>query len=196
MAELVLVRHGETEWSRTGRHTGVTDLALTAHGSDQARALGRVLAGRRFGLVLASPRLRAQQTADLAGLVVRETDEDLVEWDYGAYEGRTTAEISAELGIAWEVFDEGTVPGETPGETVEQVAARARAVLARVAPVLDAGEDVALVGHGHQLRILLTQWLGLEARAGAMFRLDAGTLSTLGREHDVPAVRTWNVAVG
>lgn len=196
MAELVLVRHGETEWSRTGQHTGVTDIPLTDEGRRQSVVLGELLAPRSFGLVLASPRRRAQETADIAGLLERSTDEDLVEWDYGAYEGRTTEEISAELGISWEVFDEGTVPGDTPGETVEQVATRARAVLDRVRPVLDEGADVALIGHGHQLRILLTQWLGLEPKAGAMFRLDAGTLSTLGREHDIPAVRTWNVAVG
>lgn len=198
MGDLVLIRHGQTAWSLEGRHTGVTDVPLTDAGRDQARALGGALGSARFALVLVSPRRRARETAELAGLAGRADDEDvvvddrLVEWDYGGYEGRTSAEISAALGRPWTLFGDGTVPGDTPGETAHDVAARARAVLTRVRPVLEAGEDVALVGHGHQLRVLATQWIGLDPVAGAALRLDAGSLSRLGVEHAVPVVALWN----
>lgn len=193
MAELVLVRHGETEWSRTGKHTGTTDLPLTDHGRRQAAVLGAELGDRDFALVLASPRRRAQETADLAGLDDRSTDPDLAEWDYGGYEGLTSNEIAEKVGAPWTVFFDGVVPGATPGESLQDVAARAAAVLARVGPVLEDGGDVALVGHGHHLRVLVALWLGLDPEAGAHFVLDAGTVSRLGWYHEVPAVLSWNV---
>lgn len=192
MAQLVLIRHGETEWARTGRHTGRTDVPLTEHGLVQARALGEALAGERFALVMTSPLQRARATAHEAGFDDVEVDDDLQEWDYGGYEGRTTPEISAELGRAWTVFTDGVPPGETPGESLEEVAARAEQVLARVLPLLAAGEDVALVGHGHHLRVLTACWLGLPPAAGARFTLDAGTISRLGFEHDLPVIESWN----
>lgn len=192
MAEVVLVRHGETEWSRTGRHTGSTDVPLTARGEEQATAIRAVLAGETFALVLASPRVRARHTADLAGLVDVEICTDLVEWDYGIYEGRTTPEIGSELGRPWTVFADGVGPGATPGETVEQVGARADRVLDRVRPIVAAGDTVALVGHGHQLRILGARWLGLPPGGGALLRLDAGSVGRLGTEHGRHVITLWN----
>jgi probable phosphoglycerate mutase len=192
MAEVVLVRHGETEWSRTGRHTGSTDVPLTARGEQQATAIRAALAGEQFGLVLASPRVRARHTAELAGLVDVEICDDLAEWDYGSYEGRTTPEITRELGRPWTVFADGVRPGATPGETLEQVGARADRVLDRVRPIVAAGDTVALVGHGHQLRVLGARWLGLPPGGGALLRLDAGSLSRLGTEHDRPVIDLWN----
>ena len=153
------------------------------------------LAGFDFTLVLCSPLSRARRTAELAGLepVV---DDDLVEWDYGGYEGRTTSEIRESLGNpAWTVFADGVVPGDTPGETVEEVAARASRVLARVTEPLSRG-DVALVAHGHLLRILTATYVRQEARFGAHLLLDAGALCVLDHERDVPAVRTWNDTSG
>ncbi|MEI2775586.1 MAG: histidine phosphatase family protein [Tetrasphaera sp.] len=188
--KLVLLRHGETEWSKSGQHTGRTDLPLTEHGEVLARAAGKLLTGYNFALQLASPLQRAQRTAQLAGLSPQ-TEEDLLEWDYGGYEGRTTKEIRAELGYAWSVFRDGVVPGQTPGETVEEVAARASRVLARVIPALADG-DVALVGHGHALRILTTVFLRQEVRMAAQLLLDAGSVSVLQFEREQPAVRTWN----
>jgi probable phosphoglycerate mutase len=184
VGELVLVRHGETEWSRVGRHTGRTDLALTARGEDQARSLK--LSG--FAFVLASPARRATRTAELAGLAGFETDERLWEWDYGEYEGRTTPGIQAER-PGWYLWRDG-VPG---GETLEQVGARADAVLERVRPHLARG-DVALVAHGHMLRILTARWLGLRPADGRLFRLDSGTTSGLGAEHGEPVIAFWNVS--
>ena len=198
MGELVLVRHGETEWSRSGQHTGTTDLPLTERGRAQSGRLREVLHGRRFARVVVSPLRRARETAELADLMnlgPMVEEPDLVEWDYGGYEGLTTPEISEQLGRPWTVFSDGVVPGKTPGESLEDVAARARAALDRVRPLLDGEDDVALVGHGHQLRILLTQYLGLAPAAGALFVLDAGTVSRLGRYHGEPAVVTWNVDV-
>jgi probable phosphoglycerate mutase len=192
MAQVVLVRHGETEWSRTGRHTGSTDVPLTARGEEQAASIRAVLAGEQFALVLVSPRVRARRTAELAGLVGVEPCDDLAEWDYGGYEGRTTPEISHELGRPWTVFDDGVVPGATPGETVEAVGARADRVLARVRPIVASGAGVALVGHGHQLRILGARWLGLPPGGGALLRLDAGSVSRLGTEHGRPVIDLWN----
>ena len=190
MSEVVLIRHGETEWSLSGRHTGRTDLPLTEHGEAQARALAPVLAGEQFALVLTSPLARAWRTAELAGLTGPEVDDDLVEWDYGAYEGLTTAEISAELGRPWTIFGDG-VPAGT-GETVAQVGARTDAVLARIAPVVAGGKPVALVAHGHLLRVLAARWLGLPPDSGALFQLDAASLSRLGYEHDRPVLNLWN----
>ena len=192
---LVLVRHGETEWSRGGQHTGRTDVPLTPDGERDARSLGARLAAFDLALVLASPLSRARRTAELAGLAPV-VDVDLSEWDYGGYEGRTTVEIRETLGDpTWTVFDDGVVPGDTPGETVEEVAARASRVLARVADPLRTG-DVALVAHGHLLRILTATWLRQEPRFGASLLLDAGALCVLEHDRGVPAIRSWNETAG
>jgi len=192
---LVLLRHGETQWSRDGRHTGRTDVPLTEDGERDARLLAPRLAGFDFALVLCSPLSRARRTAELAGLDPVD-DDDLVEWDYGAYEGRTTPQIREDLGNGgWTVFGDGVVPGDTPGETVEEVAARASRVLKRVAGPLERG-DVALVAHGHLLRILASTYLRQDARFGAQLLLDAGALCVLHSEHGVPAVRCWNETAG
>jgi probable phosphoglycerate mutase len=190
VGEIVVVRHGETEWSRTGQHTGVTDLPLLPEGEDQARALGKALAGRRFVDVWASPRQRAQRTAELAGLTPTAVVEDLVEVDYGGYEGRTTAEIREELGHPWTLWRDGTVPGETPGETLQQVATRVDRVLARVAQRLGDG-DVALFAHGHVLRILSARWLGLAPEDGALLPLAAGSYGVLGYERERQVLSAW-----
>jgi len=192
---LVLLRHGETEWSRDGRHTGRTDVPLTTVGERDARQLAPRLAGFDLRLVLCSPLSRARRTAELAGLDPV-TDHDLMEWDYGGYEGRTTSEIREDLGDPdWTVFGDGVVPGATPGETVEEVAARASRVLTRVAEPLRRG-DVALVAHGHLLRILAATYLHQDARFGAQLLLDAGAVCVLDHERGVPAVRSWNETAG
>jgi len=192
VAELVLIRHGETAWSRTGQHTGITDIPLTARGEQQARQLSHALHGRPFAAVCCSPRQRARDTARLAGLRTTGIDEALAEWDYGAYDGQTTSDISAQLGRPWSLWTDGVAPGATPGETLQQVAARAAAVLARARPILDAGDDVALVAHGHILRVLTATWLRLAPEAGALFALSPGSISTLSFEHDRPALLSWN----
>lgn len=189
---IFVVRHGQTAWSLSGQHTGTTDVPLTAVGEQQARDLAPVFAGRDIAGVLVSPRQRARRTAELAGLRESWVDEDLVEWDYGAYEGRTTAEISAEIGRPWSVWHDGVVPGATPGESVHQVANRARTVLRRAVSLHSAG-DVVLVAHGHFLRVLLATWLGLSPTAGALFGLEAGTWGELGHEHERPVLLRWSV---
>ncbi|MGW1372950.1 histidine phosphatase family protein [Streptomyces sp. NPDC002446] len=194
MSELLLVRHGETEWSRDGRHTGRTDLPLTAHGEEQARQLRPLLSGRKIGQVYASPMARALRTAELAGLPRPQIDPDLREWDYGGYEGITTAEIHRER-PGWYLFSDGVAPGpdEHPGESPEQVGARADRVLARIAPRLRADEgDVVLVAHAHFLRVLAARRLGLPAAAGGLFTFETGAVGVLGTEHDRPAVVAWN----
>ena len=193
MGELILIRHGETEWSRALRHTGRTDLPLTAAGETAAAALAPALAARSIRAAFSSPAQRAVRTASLAGLTDLKQDPDLWEWDYGGYEGRTTADIRAER-PGWYLWRDGVIPGDAahPGETIAQVAARADAVLARVTPLLADG-DVALVSHGHLLRVLTARWLRLEPAAGRLFRLDTGTLSTLGTEHGEPVISSWNV---
>ena len=183
MGELWLVRHGETEWSRTGRHTGRTDVPLTARGEDQARSL-RAQLDRPWSLVLTSPLQRATRTAELAGLSAVPED-GLLEWDYGAVEGRTTKELRAERG-GWSVWTDGSLP-----ETPEAVAERAEKVLELVAPALEAG-DVCLVGHGHALRILTAVWLGLPGADGRLFALAPATVSVLGHEHELPVLQRWN----
>jgi len=189
---LWLIRHGETEWSRTGRHTGRTNLALTARGEADAAALAPRLAGRSFACVLISPLDRAQRTAALAGLQ-GDADPDLLEWDYGAVEGRTTADIRSDRAdSAWTIWRDPIPAGETPGEQSEQVAERAGRVLRRCEPHLLAGADCVLVAHGHLLRILTATWLGLPSVAARLFTLDAGALSTLGYEHEQPVILTWN----
>jgi broad specificity phosphatase PhoE len=193
MGELILLRHGQTEWSRAGKHTGQTDVPLAAAGEAAAAALVPALARRAVRAVFTSPAQRAVRTAELAGLTGAKLDPDLQEWDYGGYEGMTTAEIRAER-RGWYLWRDGVIPGDAdhPGETIDQVAARADAVLARVTPLLADG-DVALVSHGHLLRVLTARWLRLEPAAGRLFRLDTGTLSTLGTEHDEPVISSWNV---
>ena len=187
MAEIVLIRHGQTEWSANGRHTSYTDLDLTSTGEQQAYQAGARLGGRAFAAVLSSPRKRALRTAELAGLKVTETTEDLAEWNYGEYEGITTAEIRRTR-PGWSLWTDGCPGGEQP----EQMAARLDRVLARAKTMLDQG-DVALVGHGHALRVGGARWVGLPAQDGGRLRLDTATISTLGFEHEVDQViNTWN----
>jgi len=195
MGEIIVLRHGETEWSRARRHTGRTDLPLTARGEEQARALGPYLARRRVVHAVCSPALRARRTAELAGLSAVEIDPDLWEWDYGGYEGLTSAQIRKRR-PGWYLWRDGVIPGDAdhPGETAEQVGARADRVIARVRPVV-AGHDVAIVAHGHLLRVLAARWLGLEPRDGRLFRLDTGSIGVLGFEHGEPVIRRWNVPV-
>lgn len=186
MAEIVLVRHGQTEWSADGRHTSHTDIDLTATGEQQARAVGARLEGRTFAGVLCSPRTRALRTAELAGLTVTEVTGDLAEWDYGAYEGITTAEIHR-TDPDWSLWTSLT-PG---GEPAESIGARVDRVLARAADLLERG-DVALVGHGHCLRVVGARWVGLPPAGGGLLRLDTATLSALGYEHGQPVILEWN----
>jgi broad specificity phosphatase PhoE len=188
VGELLLIRHGETEWSRSGRHTSRTDLALTEAGEARAGHLGDLLAGYRPVLVLTSPMTRARRTAELAGLQADGVEAGLCEWDYGELEGRTTEEIRARY-ASWTIW-RGPWPG---GETADQVYERVWQVIDRVRPSL-AGGDVVLVAHGHCLRVLTLAWLGLPVRLGSILSLDAGTLSVLGREHGDPSVRGWNQA--
>lgn len=194
MSELVLIRHGETEWSKSGRHTGRTDVPLTARGEEQARALVPLLDQRHFGEILISPAERARRTAELANLTGTTTPE-LWEWDYGGYEGKTTAEVREDR-PNWSVWSDPIIPGDAdhPGEDLTHVGARADRVIERIHPVLEQGRDVALVAHGHTLRILTARWLGLSAQCGALFALEPATLSTLGFEHDGHVIWRWNVS--
>ena len=182
---LWIVRHGETEWARLGRHTGRTDVPLTDAGRAQARSIGRRLADHGFALVLTSPLSRAAETAGLAGFgSVAVADEDLREWDYGTLEGRLTDEIRAEF-PGWTIW-RGPWP---EGETIEQVAARADRVITRVRA---ATGDALVFGHGHQLRVLAARWLDLPPSSGALFALGTATISILGWERETPVVETWN----
>ncbi len=193
MGELILLRHGETEWSRAKRHTGRSDLPLTGAGEAAAAALAPALAAYRVRAAFTSPAQRAVRTATLAGLTGATADDDLQEWDYGGYEGRTTADIQAER-PGWYLWRDGVVPGDAshPGETVEHVGERADRALARARRLLADG-DVAVVAHAHLLRVLTARWLRLEAAAGRLFLLDTGTLCTLGTEHGEPVIVSWNV---
>jgi broad specificity phosphatase PhoE len=183
--QVVIVRHGETEWSRIGRHTGRSDIALTPEGEEQARGLGARLAGLTFAAVFVSPLQRARKTAELAGFGdVAVVDRDLIEWDYGAYEGRTSEEIQ-EQRPGWTLFRDG-VPG---GETLEDVAARAAHVIERVRGI---DGDVLLFGHGHQLRVLTALWLEFAPVAAQHLQLATASPSTLGYEHDWTALLSWN----
>nr|WP_073419587.1 histidine phosphatase family protein [Geodermatophilus nigrescens] len=192
MGEILVLRHGATEWSKSGQHTGVTDLPLLPEGEERARSLAPALARRTIVEVWTSPRQRARRTAELAGLTATGVDDDLVELDYGGYEGRTTAEISEGLGREWSVWRDPVVAGDTPGETLEQVGERVDRVLARARARLDDG-DVALVAHGHVLRVLTARWLGLEPAAGALFALPAGAYGVLGHEHARPVLTGWGL---
>jgi broad specificity phosphatase PhoE len=194
-SRLVLLRHGATEWSQSGQHTGRTDIPLLEEGRRQAEAIGALLGAyhlTEFAQVLTSPLERASETCALAGFE-GETDLDLLEWDYGDYEGITTAEIQQNV-PGWSLWRDGVIPGDAdhPGETIGEVGARVDRVLKRAEPLLADG-DVALVAHGHVLRVLTARWLGLPPAGGRMFRLDTGTVSTLGTEHDEPVILSWNV---
>jgi probable phosphoglycerate mutase len=192
VGEIIVVRHGQTEWSRSGQHTGVTDLPLLPEGEEQARGLRAALEGRVFAAVWVSPRQRARRTAELAGLTPTGVDEDLVEVDYGGYEGRTTAEISADLGREWSVWRDGIVPGATPGETLAAVGTRVDRVIGRARAASSDG-DIALVAHGHVLRVLTARWLGLAPEDGALFALPAGSYGVLGHEHRRPVLSSWGL---
>jgi broad specificity phosphatase PhoE len=192
MGDLILLRHGQTEWSATGQHTGRTDIPLTARGVADAIELGPMLAGRPIVAAFSSPAARAVQTAELAGIAGSKQDPDLWEWDYGGYEGMTSAQIQRER-PGWDLWRDGIIPGDAahPGETVDEVGARTDRVIARTLAYLVDG-DVVLVAHGHVLRVLTARWLGLPAAYGRLFRLDTGTMSTLSFEHEDPVIATWN----
>lgn len=198
--EIVLVRHGETEWSRTGRHTSTTDLPLTERGREQAREvaarLAAIAAGPAadgFALVLSSPLQRARTTCELAGLGARMVlDPDLVEWNYGRYEGLTSDAIEA-AAPGWSLFTDGTPGGESP----EQVAARVDRVIARLLPVASGAGGrppgrAVVFAHGHVLRVLGARWIGLPPAGAARLLLDTATLSVLGFYRGVPAIQRWN----
>jgi broad specificity phosphatase PhoE len=185
---IIVIRHGETEWSRDGRHTGRTDVPLTPTGERDARALSPRMASLTPGLVLTSPLQRARLTAELAGLSAS-VDDRLVEWDYGDFEGRTTTEIRDALhDPAWSVWN--AVGGL--GESVDDVGDRARGVLERCRPYVDRGDDVVLVAHSHLLRILTAVWLGLPPSYGASFVLDPAGVGELGDERTTPVLLSWN----
>jgi probable phosphoglycerate mutase len=195
MGELVLIRHGETEWSLSGQHTSYTDLPLTEHGEEQARSLAPLLASRHVWCVISSPMQRAQQTAKLAGLDRVRLDPDLHEWDYGGYEGVTTRDIHRTR-PKWDIWTDGVIPGPEghPGETPEQIGERADRVLARVEAAFTNGDggDVVLVAHAHFLRVLTARRLGLPPADGALFQLATGTVSRLGTEHGRHVLTSWN----
>jgi broad specificity phosphatase PhoE len=183
--QLWLIRHGETEWSLSGAHTGRTDLPLTATGEAKARALAPKLAGHPFALIMTSPLQRARRTCELAGLgAAAQLEPNLEEWDYGKYEGLTTDDIHRER-PGWNPFDDG-FPG---GETIDQAAARAEAVIRRA---LQANGDVALFSHGHILRILTARWLNLRPADARLFALGTASISKLGYEHTTKVISEWN----
>jgi broad specificity phosphatase PhoE len=184
--DLWLIRHGETAWSLSGQHTGLTDIPLTEHGREQAAGVANILRGHTFAAVLVSPLQRARETCRLAGYGdVAEVFPDLHEWAYGDYEGRSSVDIRAEH-PQWSPW----VDGFPNGETIDQVGARADSVIAKS---LAAGGDVALFAHGHILRILTARWLGIEPAAGRLFALATATLSVLGYEHNTRVITRWNL---
>jgi probable phosphoglycerate mutase len=185
--EIWLIRHGETEWSRSGQHTGRTDIPLTAAGTQRGLALKEILAPQKFALVLTSPLARARETGKLAGLEAHaQLSDDLLEWNYGVFEGRTTPQIRKEI-PAWSIW-ETDVPG---GESIDEVAARATRVIQTAAAV---NGNVALFGHGHILRILTACWLSMPPQMGRRFALDTGGIGVLGYEHETRVIRAWNRA--
>ena len=189
--QLWFVRHGETEWSRDLRHTSITDIPLTEFGEREARALGPMLAALRPVLVLISPTGRARRTAELAGLTGLTgavIEPDLVEWNYGAYEGLTTAEVRRDH-PGWTIWDSHAPPD---GETAEQVGIRVDRVLARARATLPEG-NVLAIGHGHCGRVLTARWLGLPPSSGRLFALDPASPCALGIEHESPVLRRWNL---
>jgi probable phosphoglycerate mutase len=186
--EVFLVRHGQTAWSLSGQHTGMTDLPLTGNGRREARMLQPLLAGTEFALVLSSPLERARRTCELAGLGDRmQVDPDLVEWNYGEYEGLTSEQIE-EVAPAWTVFTDGCPSGESPGE----IGARVDRAMNRVR---EAQGRVVLFGHGHFLRVFAARWIGLPPSHGSRFLLDTSTVSILGYYRGLPAVRLWNAPI-
>jgi len=186
--QLWLVRHGETEWSISGQHTGRTDIPLTHKGEQNAREIGRFLKDHSFNVVLTSPLIRARETCRLAGFgQIAKEDPNLQEWDYGEYEGRTTNDIR-NVRPDWSLWKDG-VPG---GESIEQVAARAQAVIDRV---ITSTGDVLLFGHGHILRILCCCWLGLPPQNGRLFALATGAVSTLSYDREIRVMTRLNVSV-
>jgi probable phosphoglycerate mutase len=185
---VVLVRHGETEWTLSGQHTGRTDIPLTERGRQEARLLEPLLSTANFALVLSSPLQRARETCELAGLGARmEIDPDLMEWDYGEYEGLTSKQIRR-TAPNWMVFNDGCPGGETP----EQVGARVDRLIDRIRRVEG---RVALFAHGHLLRVVAARWIGFPPSAGQNFLLDTSTVSLLGYYQGVPAVKRWNAPV-
>jgi len=199
--QLVLLRHGETEWSVGGQHTGRSDIPLTAAGEEQAERAGRALAAYDFAAVYTSPLERARRTAELAGYPDAVVDHNLVEWDYGPVDGRTAKEVSAELGREFVIFEDGVrvLPPHPdrsdgrPGELLEEVYARARAVVTRTEETLHDGGHVLVVAHGHLLRVLVTAWLGVDPKLGARFELGTAAISMLGYGHDLRTVEGWNL---
>jgi broad specificity phosphatase PhoE len=188
--KIVLVRHGETEWSASGKHTSYTDLPLLDSGRREAEALAPLLARFAFFLVLSSPMQRALDTCTLAGLGDQvEIDTDLMEWNYGDYEGISTPEIRRTV-PGWRVWTHPTPNAETS----DAVASRADRVIARCRPINERGEDVSLFGHGHMSRVIAARWLGLPATDGRLFALHAGSLSILGHERETPVIEFWNYA--
>lgn len=195
MGDLILVRHGETEWTLSGRHTSWTDVPLTEKGREQARRLAPLIARHHIAAAFVSPAQRAHETARLAGIGGARIDADLSEWDYGGYEGVTTVEIHRTQ-PDWFLFTDGVAPGppEHPGESLEEVGARAERMLAVIDAALgDAEGSVVVVSHGHFLRVLTARRLGLPASAGALFQLSTGTISRLSTEHRRHVVSGWNV---
>lgn len=186
--QIYLVRHGETEWSRSGQHTGRTDIPLTALGREQALDLGRRIGDHPFALVLTSPLSRAAETARLAGFGDAVRDDDLMEWDYGAFEGRTTDDIRREL-LGWTIW---TGPWRG-GETAEEVGARADRVIERCLDPAVVG-DCLIFAHGHVLRVLAASWLRLAPAHGALFALGTATIGILGWERSNRVIETWNEA--
>ncbi len=185
MPEIVLVRHGETEWTRTRQHTGKSDIPLSEDGRRQGVILAQALRGRTFALVLTSPLRRARETCELAGFGdAAQARDELAEWDYGEYDGRTTAEIRAER-PNWSLWRDGAPGGEQP----EDVGRRADRVIAELRGV---DGDVLIFGHGHQLRVLGARWLGLDPADGRLFALSTASLSILGYEHETSVFWRWN----
>lgn len=183
--QLWIVRHGETEWSRSGQHTSFTEMTLTDHGREKAREVAPLLSSVEFCRVFSSPMERALETADLAGFPDPDLSEDLREWNYGSYEGVTTDVIRKEV-PDWSIWSHG--PPED-GETHEQVSSRADRFIEEVRGL---GGAVLAFGHGHMMRVITARWLDLPAAEGKSFVLDAGAISVLGAEHEWPAIRTWN----
>ena len=183
---IYLLRHGETEWSRLGKHTSVTDISLTENGRAAAQRLHSVLANETFGLVLTSPMRRARDTCELAGLgEAAIVEPDLMEWNYGDYEGLTTSEIRSKR-PDWSLFRDGCPGGESP----EQVASRAERIISKMTE-----RQVALFAHGHIFRVLAARWINLPASHGERFLLDTATLSVLGYYYQTPAVKIWNAPI-
>ena len=186
--QLWLIRHGETEWSLSGQHTSRTDIALTDHGRKRAEELRDYLKGTVFKAVFVSPMQRAQETCRIAGFGGQAVvDDNLKEWDYGVYEGKTTEEIRAQI-PGWSVWKEPIVDGET----ADQVGARADRVISRSLAASGEGDKVALFAHAHILRILAARWLGLAAKDGSLFALGTGSVSVLGWERETRVISSWN----